>query len=62
MQGRRKASMARTCLEGPRLLASATLAVTARRFDPSPPALGAPRPLRLAKAPAAGHPHPWGEG
>jgi hypothetical protein len=54
--------MARTCLEGPRLLASATLAVTARRFDPSPPALGAPRPLRLAKAPAAGHPHPWGEG
>jgi len=28
---------------------------------PSPPALGAPRPLRLVKAPAAEHPLPQGE-
>ena len=28
---------------------------------PSPPALGAPRPLRLVKAPAAAHPLPQGE-
>jgi hypothetical protein len=61
MKGMRKASMARTCLEGPRLLASAALDVTAKRSDPSPPALGAARPLRLAKALAAGHPLPQGE-
>ena len=44
-----------------RLFVAAALDVTARRCAPSPPALGAPRPLRLVKAPAAAHPLPQGE-
>jgi len=61
MKGRRKAGVARTCLEGLRLLLPAALDVTARRSDPSPPALGAPRPPRLVKTPAADHPFLRGE-
>jgi len=69
MKGRRKAGVAWSCLEGQRLFVPAALGVTARRSDPSPPALGAPHLLRLVKAPAASHPlpprrvcDPWGEG
>ena len=42
---------------------SAALRVRSARVlcAPSPPALGAPRPLRLVKAPAASHPLPLGE-
>jgi len=53
-------SIARTCLEGSRPLAPSALGVNAKRSAPSPPVLGAPHPLRLVKAPAAGHPLPQG--
>jgi hypothetical protein len=44
--------------KAPGFLWPPALAVPARRCDPSHPALGALRPLRLLKAPAAGHPLP----
>jgi hypothetical protein len=54
------ASVARACLEGSQLCVPASARCGRRSRAPSPPALGAPRPLRLVKAPAA-DPLPRGE-